>query len=143
MWFLDSPPKKVQRYKFSWRLALQNSSYNTFIRYWKFKMVDFWKKGPKLPKFQKLISQELFRVRWKNFAHFCFLLVGTFEQNLIKIWEDGWQSWKFCPSLHRITLYLVYWLWKFTFHSYFERKNNKVLTFNMVHFPNFKISATL
>ena len=79
MWFLDSPPKKVQRCKFSWRLALQNSSYNNFVRYGKFKMADFWKKALKLPKFQKPISQEPFRVRWKNFAHFCFLLVGTFE----------------------------------------------------------------
>ena len=29
------------------------------------------------------------------------------------------------------------------FHSYFERKNNKVLTFNIVHFPNVEISASL
>ena len=29
------------------------------------------------------------------------------------------------------------------FHSYFERKNDKVLTFNTVHFPNFEISASL
>ena len=28
------------------------------------------------------------------------------------------------------------------FHSYFERKNDKVLTFNIVYFPNFEISAT-
>ena len=28
------------------------------------------------------------------------------------------------------------------FHSYIERKNDKVLTFNTVHFPNFEISAT-
>ena len=27
------------------------------------------------------------------------------------------------------------------FHSYFERKNDKVLTFNSVHFPKFEISA--
>ena len=27
------------------------------------------------------------------------------------------------------------------FHSYFERKNYKVLKYNIVHFPNFKISA--
>ena len=26
-------------------------------------------------------------------------------------------------------------------YSYFERKNDKVLTFNIVHFPNFEISA--
>ena len=25
------------------------------------------------------------------------------------------------------------------FHSYFERKNDKALTFNIVHFPNFEI----
>ena len=25
------------------------------------------------------------------------------------------------------------------FHSYFERKNDKVFTFNIVHFPNFEI----
>ena len=25
------------------------------------------------------------------------------------------------------------------FHSYFERKYEKVLTFNIVHFPNFEI----
>ena len=29
------------------------------------------------------------------------------------------------------------------FHSYFERKNDKVLTFNTVNFPNFEISASL
>ena len=29
------------------------------------------------------------------------------------------------------------------FHSYFERKYGKVLTFNIVHFPNFEISASL
>ena len=29
------------------------------------------------------------------------------------------------------------------FHSYFERKNIKVLTFNIVHFPNFEINASL
>ena len=29
------------------------------------------------------------------------------------------------------------------FHSYFERKNNKVLTFNIVNFPSFEISAFL
>ena len=27
------------------------------------------------------------------------------------------------------------------FHSYFERKNDKVLTFDIVHVPNFEISA--
>ena len=29
------------------------------------------------------------------------------------------------------------------FHSYFERKNDKVLTFNIVHFPNFEIYSSL
>ena len=29
------------------------------------------------------------------------------------------------------------------FHSYFERKYEKVLTFNIVHFSNFEISASL
>ena len=29
------------------------------------------------------------------------------------------------------------------FHSYFERKNDKILTFNIVHFPNFEINASL
>ena len=43
------------------------------------------KKSLKLPKFQKPISQEQFRVQWKNFAYICFLWVGTFEQNLSKI----------------------------------------------------------
>ena len=28
------------------------------------------------------------------------------------------------------------------FHFYFERKNDKVLTFSIVHFPNFEISAS-
>ena len=46
-------------------------------------------KALKLPKFHKSISLEPFRVKGKNFAHFCFLLVGTFEQNLIKFLEDG------------------------------------------------------
>ena len=29
------------------------------------------------------------------------------------------------------------------FHSYFERKNDKVLTFDIVNFPDFEISASL
>ena len=29
------------------------------------------------------------------------------------------------------------------FYSYFERKNDKVLTFNIVRFPNFEVSASL
>ena len=29
------------------------------------------------------------------------------------------------------------------FHSYFEKKNDKVLTFNIVYFPNCEISASL
>ena len=29
------------------------------------------------------------------------------------------------------------------FHSYFERNYDKVLIFNIVHFPNFEISASL
>ena len=28
------------------------------------------------------------------------------------------------------------------FHSYFERKNDKVLTFNITHFLNFEMSAS-
>ena len=28
---------------------------------------------------------------------------------------------------------------KFMFHSYFERKNDNLLAFNIVHFPNFEI----
>ena len=28
------------------------------------------------------------------------------------------------------------------FHSYFERKTDKILTFNIVHFPNFEIRAS-
>ena len=50
----------------------------------------------KLPKFKISISQEPFRFRWKNFAHIFFILVGTFEQNLMEILEYGWNS---CPSL--------------------------------------------
>ena len=41
------------------------------------------------------------------------------------------------------SLYLVYWSWTFMLHSYFKRKYDKVLTFNIVHFPNFEISAFL
>ena len=85
MWFLHFPPKKVQRCKFFWRLTLQNLSYDNFIRYGKLKMADFWKETLKLPEFQKRISQESFRVRWKNFAIFCFLLVGKFQQNLKRL----------------------------------------------------------
>ena len=29
------------------------------------------------------------------------------------------------------------------FHSYFERKIEKVLTFNIIHFPNLETSASL
>ena len=29
------------------------------------------------------------------------------------------------------------------FHSYLERKNDKFLTFNIVHFPNFEMSVSL
>ena len=32
---------------------------------------------------------------------------------------------------------------KFMFQSYFEKKNDKVSTFNVVHFPNFEISTSL
>ena len=32
---------------------------------------------------------------------------------------------------------------QFVFHSYFERKNDKVLTLDVVRFPNFEISASL
>ena len=28
------------------------------------------------------------------------------------------------------------------FHYHFERKNDKVLTFNIVHFPNFEITVS-
>ena len=45
--------KKVQRCKFSWILALQNSSYDNFIRYRKFKMADL-KKGPKITQISKV-----------------------------------------------------------------------------------------
>ena len=29
------------------------------------------------------------------------------------------------------------------FHSYFERKNDKALTFNIVHFPNIEITPNM
>ena len=29
------------------------------------------------------------------------------------------------------------------FHSYFERKNDKVLIFNILHLPEFEVSASL
>ena len=29
------------------------------------------------------------------------------------------------------------------FHPYFERKNDKILTFDIAHFPNFELSASL
>ena len=32
---------------------------------------------------------------------------------------------------------------QFMFHSYFERKNDKALIFDVVHFSNFEISASL
>ena len=32
---------------------------------------------------------------------------------------------------------------KIMFHSYFERKNDKVLTFNIVHLPYIEIGASL
>ena len=80
MWFLDSPPKKVQRCKFSWTIGLIVIIISLHTENSKWRISE--KKILKLPKFQKLISQEPFRVRWKNFAHFYFLLVGTFEQNL-------------------------------------------------------------
>ena len=31
----------------------------------------------------------------------------------------------------------------FLFHSYFERKIDKILTLDIVHFPNFEINASL
>ena len=40
---------------------------------------------------------------------------------------------------HYIGLLIV----KIYVHSYFERKYDKVLTFNIAHFPNFEISASL
>ena len=29
------------------------------------------------------------------------------------------------------------------FNSYFETNNDKVLTFNIIHFPNFEINASI
>ena len=36
-------------------------------------MAEFLKKGPKIPEFQKPISQEPFRVTGKTFAQYCFM----------------------------------------------------------------------
>ena len=47
------PTKKIQKCTFSWRLALQNSSYNNFNRYRNFKKVDFWEKDPNITQISK------------------------------------------------------------------------------------------
>ena len=72
-WCLDSPPKKYKGANFhkNWpyRTQVMTISLDTENSRW-------WiseKKALKLPKFQKPISQEPFRVGGKNFAHFCFL----------------------------------------------------------------------
>ena len=45
-----------------------------------------------------------------------------------------------------LTFRFFYYIWfidsENLFHFYFKRKNDKVLTFNIVHFPNFQISAS-
>ena len=50
------------------------------------------------------------------------------------------KQWKYCWYLD---IFIIFALlkWTFMFHSYFERKNDKVLPLNIVHFPNFEISA--
>ena len=46
-----------------------------------------------------------------------------------------------------LTFRFFYYIWfidsENLFHSYFKRKNDKVLTFNIVHFQNFEISTSL
>ena len=98
MWLLESPPKKSTKVQIFMKIGLIEFKLGMTISLdmenpkWQISE----KKVLKLPKFQKLISQEPFRVKWKNFGHFCFLYVGTFEHKLIKIWEYGWCG---CPSL--------------------------------------------
>ena len=102
---MDSPPKKVRRCKIfmkNWPYRTQVITISLTTENSKWQISE--KKTLKLPKFQKLISQEPFRVRWKNFAHFCFLLVGT----LSKIWSKsermGDKIEKFIHLWHRIVL---------------------------------------
>ena len=51
------------------------------------------------------------------------------------------KQWKYCC----LNFFIIFGLLivKFMFHCYFERKNDKVSTFNIVHFPNFEINASL
>ena len=46
-----------------------------------------------------------------------------------------------------LTFRFFYYIWfvdsENLFHSYFKRKNDKVSTFNIVHFQNFEISTSL
>ena len=114
MSFLDSPSKKVQSWKFSWRMALQNSRYENFIRYEKFKMANFWKKALKLPKFQKSISQEPFRVRWKNFVSYKL-------EHMSKIWSKSKSMGDMAvPHWHGITLMNILDRWIIRFQGYFR-----------------------
>ena len=108
MGFLDSHPKKYKPANFHevwpYRTQVMATLLNTKIQNSRFPK----KMAPKLPKFQNPIYQEPFKVTWKIFPHFCFLLIGMFEQNLFNISEYEWHG---CPSLrrnHLLTLLFSY-----------------------------------
>ena len=44
-----------------------------------------------------------------------------------------------------VLLLIFHYIWfiVFLFHSYFERKIDKILALDIVHFPNFEISTSL
>ena len=56
------------------------------------------------------------------------------------------KQWKYCWHLDFIIIFgllIVKIYVSFLNKIHFEWKNDKVLTFNLVHFPNFEISASL
>ena len=53
------------------------------------------------------------------------------------------KQWRHCWYLDFFIIFALLIVVKFMFYSYFERKNDKVLTFNIVHVPKFEISTSL
>ena len=53
------------------------------------------------------------------------------------------QTMKQPKYISYLDFFILFALLKIIFHSSFERKNHKVLTFNIVHFHNFEITSSL
>ena len=53
------------------------------------------------------------------------------------------QTMKQPKYISYLDFFILFALLKIIFHSSFERKNHKVLTFNIDHFHNFEITSSL